>query len=69
MNLDALEQVIPDSVAGLENLEELNVSSNILTSLPDSIGCLHKLKILDVSSNKLDSLPDSICHCRYTFSA
>ncbi|KAK9080530.1 hypothetical protein SSX86_000288 [Deinandra increscens subsp. villosa] len=56
--------VIPDSVAGLENLEELNVSSNILESLPDSIGCLLKLKILDVSSNKLDSLPDSIAQCR-----
>ena len=59
------EQVIPDSIAGLENLEELNASSNVLESLPDSIGCLHKLKILDVSSNKLCSLPDSIAKCRY----
>ncbi|KAL4566626.1 hypothetical protein LXL04_030746 [Taraxacum kok-saghyz] len=62
--VDGLEQVIPDSVAGLENLEELNVSGNMLSELPESIGCLHKLKILDVSSNKLDSLPDSICYCR-----
>ncbi|KAJ9567885.1 hypothetical protein OSB04_003851 [Centaurea solstitialis] len=61
---DALEQAIPDSIAGLESLEELNVSSNILGSLPDSIGCLLKLKILDVSSNKLSCLPDSICQCR-----
>ncbi|KAK2989752.1 hypothetical protein RJ640_030245 [Escallonia rubra] len=60
----AWEQAIPDSVAGLENLEELNLSSNLLTSLPDSIGMLCSLKILNVSSNKLASLPDSICRCR-----
>lgn len=57
-------QLIPDSIAGLENLEELNLSSNILETLPESIGLLLKLKTLDVSSNKLTALPDSICHCR-----
>lgn len=57
-------QVIPDSIAGLQNLEELNLSSNLLEKLPDSIGLLHNLKLLDVSSNKLEALPDSICHCR-----
>ncbi|KAB1215656.1 Plant intracellular Ras-group-related LRR protein 1 [Morella rubra] len=56
--------VIPDSIMGLENLEELNASSNMLESLPDSIGLLQKLKILNVSANKLEALPDSICHCR-----
>lgn len=59
-----LGQLIPDSIAGLENLEELNLSSNILETLPESIGLLLKLKTLDVSSNKLTALPDSICHCR-----
>lgn len=58
------KQVIPDSIASLENLEELHLSSNLLESLPDSIGLLFSLKFLDVSSNKLVSLPDSICHCR-----
>lgn len=56
--------MIPDSIAGLENLEDLNLSSNILTSLPESIGLLLKLKNLDVSNNKLVALPDSICHCK-----
>ncbi|KAL0421759.1 UNVERIFIED_CONTAM: Plant intracellular Ras-group-related LRR protein 9 [Sesamum latifolium] len=50
--------------SGLENLEELNLSANLLESLPDSIGLLLKLKILDVSGNKLAALPDSISHCR-----
>lgn len=57
--------MIPDSIAGLENLEELNVATNLLDSLPDSIGLLQKLKYLNVSGNKLSFLPDSICHCRY----
>ncbi|KAK8505262.1 hypothetical protein V6N13_045706 [Hibiscus sabdariffa] len=58
------KQVIPESIARLEQLEELNLSSNLLDSLPDSIGLLHKLKILNVSGNKLKALPDTICLCR-----
>ena len=57
--------MIPDSIAGLQNLEELNMSSNVLESLPDSIGFLQKLKFLNVSGNKLSALPDSISQCRY----
>ncbi|KAF9671608.1 hypothetical protein SADUNF_Sadunf12G0065200 [Salix dunnii] len=56
--------IIPDSIAGLEILEELNLASNLLGALPDSIGLLQNLKILDVSSNKIEILPDTICHCR-----
>ncbi|KAL3824884.1 hypothetical protein ACJIZ3_020913 [Penstemon smallii] len=62
--VDISPQVLPDSISGLENLEELNLSANLLESLPDSIGLLFKLKILDVSRNKLSALPDSISHCR-----
>ncbi|KAK4478069.1 hypothetical protein RD792_017334 [Penstemon davidsonii] len=53
------KQVLPDSISGLENLEELNLSANLLESLPDSMGLLFKLKILDVSRNK-NSLPCQI---------
>lgn len=60
------EQFLPDSIAGLKKLEELNVSSNLLSSLPDSIGLLLNLKILNVSGNKLNALPDSIAGCRYS---
>jgi len=59
-----VKQVIPDSITGLEILEELNLASNLLEALPDSIGLLQNLKILDVSSNKIEVLPDTICHCR-----
>lgn len=57
--------MIPDSIVGLQNLEELNLSANHLESLPDSIGFLQKLKLLNVSGNKLTALPDAICQCRY----
>lgn len=59
-----LKQVIPDSIAGLKKLVELDVSSNVLESLPDSIGLLVNLKILNVSANKLIALPESIALCR-----
>ncbi|AAG50968.1 hypothetical protein; 91861-89496 [Arabidopsis thaliana] len=58
-----VQQSIPDSIAGLHSLVELDVSTNSLETLPDSIGLLSKLKILNVSTNKLTSLPDSICRC------
>lgn len=56
---------MPDSIAGLQKLEELDVSSNLLQSLPDSIGLLLNLKVLNVSGNKLNTLPESIARCRY----
>lgn len=58
------KQALPDSIARLEILEELRISSNLLTTLPDSIGLLLRLKYLDISSNKLIALPDSISNCR-----
>ena len=53
-----------DSIAGLEKLEELDVSSNLLVFLPDSIGLLRNLKFLNVSANKVKALPESIALCR-----
>lgn len=58
------KQVLPDSIAGLEKLEELDISSNFLVSLPDSIGLLRNLKVLNVSGNKLHALPEGIALCR-----
>jgi len=59
-----LKQAIPDSIAGLQKLVELDVSSNVLEFLPDSIGLLVNLKILNVSGNKLTALPETIALCR-----
>lgn len=58
------KQAIPDSIAGLQKLAELDVSSNLLESLPDTIGLLVNLKILNLSGNKLTALPESIALCR-----
>ncbi|KAH0976625.1 hypothetical protein GBA52_026344 [Prunus armeniaca] len=55
---------IPDSIAGLEKLEQLHVSSYLLVSLPNSVGLLLNLRVLNVSGNKLDALPESIARCR-----
>lgn len=63
--LKCAKQVIPDSIAGLKELEVLDVSSNLLEYLPDSIGLLLSLKVLNVSGNKLNTLPESIAGCRY----
>lgn len=60
-----VRQAVPDSLAGLQNLQELYLSSNLLLALPESIGLLLRLKILDVSGNKLKALPDGISSCRY----
>lgn len=57
-------QIIPDSIAWQETLEELDMSLNQLESLPETIGLLQNLKILNVSGNLLTALPDSISYCR-----
>ncbi|TQE01512.1 hypothetical protein C1H46_012875 [Malus baccata] len=46
-------KVLPESIGGLEKLEELNVSSNLLESLLESIGRLQNLKVLNATGNKL----------------
>ncbi|KAJ0236253.1 Leucine-rich repeat-containing protein [Hirschfeldia incana] len=52
------------TISGLEKLEELDVSSNLLESLPHSFGLLLNLRVLNVSGNKLTYLPESITQCR-----
>lgn len=61
------KQAIPDSIAGLQKLVELDISNNLLRSLPDSVGLLPNLKNLNLSGNKLTALPESIALCRYFF--
>ena len=58
--------MIPDSIAGLVNLERLDLQHNQLKVLPDSIGLLKNLKSIDVSKNLLRVFPASLGHCRYS---
>lgn len=51
--LDALPNLPP-------NLQDLNVSGNLLATLPDSVSQLSHLAFLDLSDNRLEALPSSI---------
>jgi len=56
--------VCNSEVKKLDELEELNVSGNQLTTLPSSLGRLTKLAVLRAHSNSLHSLPsfrDAVC--------
>lgn len=50
----------PDRVANLDNLTNLVLRNNKLTSLPPDIGRLSKLKFIDVSNNCLEQIPDEV---------
>lgn len=52
--------VIPDSIAELVNLEELNLSSNRITAIPDSIAELESLQKLYLGKNLITTIPDSL---------
>ncbi len=52
---------LPSEIFDFENLRELDLSDNNLTSLPDSFGQkLKRLEILDLSNNQFASLPQSL---------
>ena len=51
---------VPQTVTGLVNLKELDLSSNLLTDLPNSLGRMKALQILTLTWNKLSALPDTI---------
>jgi len=55
------DETLPDDLAGLQNLENLNLSGcSYLCKLPESLGVLKKLNQLDLSGClKLTKLPDS----------
>ncbi|XP_011482796.1 leucine-rich repeat-containing protein 18 [Oryzias latipes] len=52
--------VFPKCLFKLTNLDELDLSRNLLQKLPDSIGNFSSLTRLDLHSNKLESLPESV---------
>jgi Leucine-rich repeat (LRR) protein len=57
-NLAAKVKELPEGIASMTWLEELNLSGNILEKVPDGLFSLTKLKRLNLYGNKLKELPD-----------
>ena len=51
---------MPEAIAQLSNLRELDLSDNQLTTLPEAIAQLSNLRELDLSDNQLTTLPEAI---------
>jgi leucine-rich repeat protein SHOC2 len=51
---------LPASMAGLDAIEELDLSYNELESLPDELGQLKRLKLFDLQGNRLRTLPRTV---------
>ena len=54
---------VPVEVFKMNNLEELHLDDQKITSIPDSIGKLKKLRVLNIRDNPLDSINPRICDC------
>ena len=54
--------MIPDAIANLTNLKELNVNENQITVIPDAIANLTNLKELNVNENQITVIPDAIAN-------
>eukprot|EP00898_Chlorokybus_atmophyticus_P002499 jgi/Chlat1/324/Chrsp1S03075 len=52
--------ILPPAIAGLEQLEHLDLRDNLLTELPDGIGQLEHLRVLNLADNRLTKLPMSM---------
>ncbi|XP_049456170.1 leucine-rich repeat-containing protein 18 [Epinephelus fuscoguttatus] len=52
--------IFPKCLLKLTNVDELDLSRNLIQKLPDNIGNFASLRWLDLHSNKLESLPESI---------
>ncbi|XP_039639389.1 leucine-rich repeat-containing protein 18 [Perca fluviatilis] len=52
--------IFPKCLLKLTNLDELDLSRNLIQKLPNNIGNFSSLRWLDLHSNKLESVPESI---------
>ncbi|XP_040033754.1 leucine-rich repeat-containing protein 18 [Gasterosteus aculeatus] len=52
--------IFPKCLLKLKNVDELDLSRNLIQKLPDNIGSFSSLRGLDLHSNKLESVPESI---------
>ena len=53
-------QIFPKCLLKMTNVDELDLSRNLLQTLPDNLGNWSSLRWLDLHSNKLESVPESI---------
>lgn len=53
----ALPGIVPVEIGRYQELLELNIARNKLTSLPDELGDLPNLRILQLDKNELESIP------------
>ncbi|MEO1741364.1 MAG: COR domain-containing protein, partial [Cyanobacteria bacterium J06629_9] len=51
---------IPDSLAQLQSLQQLDLSANQITQIPDSIAQLQSLQQLNLFNNQITQIPDSL---------
>ncbi|XP_059215446.1 leucine-rich repeat-containing protein 18 [Centropristis striata] len=52
--------IFPKCLLKLTNVDELDLSRNLIQKLPENIGNFTSLRWLDLHSNKLESVPESI---------
>ncbi|XP_023266359.1 leucine-rich repeat-containing protein 18 [Seriola lalandi dorsalis] len=52
--------IFPKCLLKLTNVDELDLSRNLIQKLPDNIGNFSSLRWLDLHSNKLESVPETI---------
>nr|XP_046257741.1 leucine-rich repeat-containing protein 18 [Scatophagus argus]XP_046257742.1 leucine-rich repeat-containing protein 18 [Scatophagus argus] len=52
--------IFPKCLLKLTNVDELDLSRNLIQKLPDNIGNFSSLRWLDLHSNKLEAVPESI---------
>lgn len=59
-----LIQSIPDNIALLTRLVEVDLSFNRLMSIPEALLGLPLIRILSLSGNEISRVPEDICHLR-----
>uniref|UniRef100_UPI0037E8B4D2 leucine-rich repeat-containing protein 18 n=1 Tax=Semicossyphus pulcher TaxID=241346 RepID=UPI0037E8B4D2 len=52
--------IFPKCLLKLTNVDEVDLSRNMIQKIPDNIGSFSSLRRLDLHSNKLESVPESI---------
>ena len=55
-----LPQEVPAAIGSLQQLENLNLDENSLSSLPPELGAVRKMNLLSVRANSLREMPSEV---------